>query len=102
MKTLNRLLLVLLSLALLTAVYLMHTDTTQVTVGHDTFSSIKWPWVHEVREGAIFAVLGWCLLFLRREPTFARVGLAVIILAFVVMNLPPAHGGHLSIPPVWH
>jgi hypothetical protein len=102
MKTLNRLLLVLLSVALLVAVYLMHSGTTQLTVGHETLSSIKWPWLHEIREATIFAVLGWCLLFLRRDPTFARIGLAAVILAFAIMNWPFAHAWHLPELPSWH
>jgi len=100
MKTLNRLLLLALSGALLAAVYLIHANTTQISIGHDSFYSIKWPWLHEVREGSIFGVLGWCLLFLRRDPTFARVGLAAVILAFVIMNWP-AHGVHLPDMPAW-
>lgn len=102
MKTLNRLLLILLSLTLVATVYLMHSGTTQLTLGHDSFYSVKWPWLHEVREISIFAVLGWCLLFLRREPTFARIGLAAVILAFVIMNWPLAHDWHLPELPVWH
>jgi len=102
MKTFNRLLLVVLSLSLLAAVYAMHSGMTQVGVGHDTFSTIKWPWLHEVREVSIFGVLGWCLCFLRREPTFARVGLAAVILAFVIMNLPVAHAKEFHAPPNWH
>jgi len=98
MKTLNRLLLVILSLALLTAVYQIHSNTTQITIGHDSFYAIKWPWLHDVREGAIFGVLGWCLLFLRRDPTFARIGLAAVIVAFVIMNWP----GHLPTMPTLH
>jgi hypothetical protein len=102
MKTLNRLLLVLLSLALLAAVYLMRSNTTQIDIGHDSFYTIKWPWLHEVREGSIFGVLGWCLLFLRRDPTFARVGLAAVIAAFVIMNWPFNHDVHLPAMPAWH
>jgi hypothetical protein len=101
MKTLNRLLLVLLSLALLITTYAMHTSATQITLGHDSFYSIKWPWLHEVRETCIFAVLGWCLLFLQSQPTFARIGLAAVIIAFIMMNVPLNHEGFLHIPPNW-
>ena len=103
MKTLSRILLIVLSLALLAAVCAMHAGMTQINVGHDTHYRIKWPWLHEVRETAIFGVLVWCLLFLRREPTFARIGLAAVILAFAIMNLPAALAKELpGLPPVWH
>ena len=100
MKTLNRLLLLILSVALLAAVYLMHTHTTQIKIGHDSFYSIKWDWLDDVREGSLFGLLGWCLLFLRREPTFARIGLAAVIIAIAMafMNWP----SHLPAMPAWH
>ena len=101
MKTLNRILLILLSAALLVVVYLMHTNTTEIAIGHETYYKIKWPWLQEVRETCIFAVLGWCLLFLQRQPTFARIGLAAVIIAFILMNVPLDHESFLHVPPNW-
>ena len=89
MKTLNRLLLLALCLTLVAAAFAIYSGTTQVTVGHDTFSYLKRPWLHELREISLFGVLIWCVLFLRREPTLARVGLIAVVLAFAVMALPP-------------
>jgi hypothetical protein len=102
MKTLNRFLLVALAVTLLAATYAMQTGMTQVNFGHATFYAIKWPWLHEVREICIFAVLGWCLLFTQREPVFVRIGLIALILTFVIMNLSPHFAKELPTPPNWH
>jgi hypothetical protein len=88
MKTLLRLLLLVLSAALLIAVYLQHTHTTELSFRHETLYTIKWPWVTEVRKWSLFAILGWCILFAKSEPTFVRLGLVAITIAFVVMLLP--------------
>jgi len=102
MKTLNRLFLLALSLTLVCAVFAIHTGTTQVTVGHETFSHIKLPWLRELREVSLFGVLIWCVLFLRREPTLARVGLVAVIVAFAVITLPPRIFKQPISLPGWH
>jgi hypothetical protein len=102
MKTLNRLFLLTLSLALLGAVYAMQSGMTQVNLTHETFYAIKWPWLRDVREVSIFGVLGWCVLFVRREPVFVRIGLIAVILAFGIMNLPPRLARELPTLPLRH
>jgi hypothetical protein len=102
MKTLNRLLLVVLSVALLAAVWAMHSGMTQVHFTHETYYAIKWPWLRDVREVCLFCVLGWCVLFVRREPAFVRLGLVAIILAFAIMNIPPRLAKELPAFPLRH
>ena len=92
MKTLNRLLLLLLCAALLGATYAMHTGTTQLSIGHDNFYTLKWPWLSNVHQVALYALLGWCVLFVKRETALVRVGLIAVILAFIIMALPPKTG----------
>jgi hypothetical protein len=102
MKTLNRLFLVVLAAALVGAVYAMHTNATQFTLGHATYFALKYPWLKEVREVTLFALLAWCLLFVKREPTFVRLGLVALIVACALMYLPPheVDGSFLHLP--WH
>ena len=103
MRMLNRLLLVVLVIALLGAVYGMHTNTTQITLCHDNFYHIKWPWLQEVRQVSIFGVLIWCLLFVRKEPLWVRFGLVALIFAFAIMALPPKSGNPADIlQKIWH
>jgi hypothetical protein len=92
MKTLNRLLLLALSLALVAAVYAMQSNTTQISVGHETLYHMRWPWLHEVREVSIFAILIWSFIFVKREAAFVRIGLAALIIAFTLQNLPAKIG----------
>jgi hypothetical protein len=102
MKTLNRLFLLALSLTLLASVYAMHSGMTQVNFSHETYYAIKWPWLRDVREIGIFGVLGWCVLFVRREPAFVRMGLMAVILSFGIMNLPPRLAKELPALPLRH
>jgi hypothetical protein len=103
MKTLNRLLLIALSLALLGATYAMHTGMTHLSIGHDNYYTLKWPCLSEVREVAIYGLLGWCALFVKREPTLVRVGLIAVILAFVIMALPTKLGDPAALlKSAWH
>ncbi len=88
MKTLLRLLLLVLSAALLVAVYLQHTHTTELAFRHQTLFTIKEPLATEIRKWSLFAILGWCILFAKSEPTFVRIGLAAITISFAVALLP--------------
>ncbi len=89
MKTFNRLLLVLLSVALLTATCSIYSGTTRSSFGHDTFYTFKWPWLLTMRHASLFGVLIWCVLFVKREPLFVRVGLMAVILALVIIIIVP-------------
>lgn len=89
MKTLNRLLLLALAIALVGAAYAIYDGTTQLTLGHTTVYHTREPWLHEVREVSLFGVLIWCLLFVRSQPAFVRVGLVAVILACAIMVAPP-------------
>ena len=103
MKTLNRLFLLGLVAALVgSAIAIYSGGTTQISLGHDTLYHLKWPWLHNVREVSFFAVLAWCLLFLRREPTAARIGLVAVLLAFALMTLPPRIFKQPIEVPSWH
>jgi len=106
MKTLNRLLLLGFALTLVASAFAIYSGTTQVTIGHDTFSHIRQPWLHEVREVSLFGVLIWCLLFLRGEPALSRVGVIAVILACSAMVLPPKIFKEKitlpSLPESWH
>ncbi len=88
MKTLLRLLLLVLSAALLIAVYIAHTHTTEIAFRHETLYTLRSPWVTEVRKWSLFGILGWCILFAKSEPTFVRIGLVAITLAFAAALLP--------------
>jgi hypothetical protein len=92
MKTLNRLLLVLLAAALLGATYAMHTGMTHITIGHDNYYTMKWPWLSNVHQVALYGLLAWCLFFVKSEPLFVRIGLFAVILAFILMALPAKEG----------
>jgi hypothetical protein len=103
MKTLNRLLLLALATALLGATYAMHTGMTHVSIGHDNYYTMKWPWLSDVHQVALYAVLGWCLLFVKSEPLLVRVGLIAVLLAFIIMALPPKAGDPSALlKSVWH
>ncbi len=101
-RLLNRIILIALVVALLAAVYATHANMTQINFGHDTLYAFKWTWLHQVREVCIFGILAWSLFFLRGEPLFARIGLAAVIIALAVMNLPPHLIKELPVPPGWH
>ncbi len=102
MKTLNRLLLLLLALTLLVTTYAMHAGMTRASIGHEMTYTLKWPWLSEVREISLYGVLGWCVLFVRSQPAFVRIGLVTVILAFVLMALPPKVIHELPTPPGLH
>ena len=44
---------------------------------------------HHAHDIGLFGTLIWCLLFLRSEPAFARIGLVALLLSFTVLALPP-------------
>ena len=103
MKTLNRIFFLGLVAALVASACALYSGgMTEISLGHDTFYHLKWPWLHNVREVSLFAVLVWCLLFLRREPTLARIGLVAVLLAFAFMTLPPRIFKHPLEVPSWH
>jgi len=89
MKTLSRLLLLALAVTLVGSVIAIHADITEVPTGHDTYYTMHAPWLHHAHEISLFGVIIWCLLFLRSEPVFARIGLVALLLSFTVMALPP-------------
>jgi hypothetical protein len=100
---LARILLIALSVTLVVVVYAMRVNTTQISVGHDTFTAYHGTWLHEVREVTLYGVLIWCFIFARREPTFVRVGLAALFLAFLMTALSPATVKHAASAPLsWH
>lgn len=88
MKTLNRLLLIILCVALVAATYGMYLNTTQEVHNHTVRYLIKWPYLHEIRQWSLFAVLVWCLVFAKSQPTFVRLGLAAVIVTLVIMLVP--------------
>jgi hypothetical protein len=104
MKTLNRLLLLLLAFALVLSSYAMHAGITHATIGHEnTYTyNLKWPWLANVREFSLYAVLVWSFLFVRSQPVFVRIGLVSVILAFVIMALPPKVMHEIPTPPGLH
>jgi hypothetical protein len=89
MKTLSRLLLLGLAVTLVASVVAIHANITEVPYGHDTYYTMRYPWLHNARQISLFGVIIWCLLFLRSEPVFARIGLVALLLSFTVMALPP-------------
>ena len=102
MKTLNRILLLLLAITLLITTYAMHAGMTRASIGHEMVYTLKWPWLSDAREISLYGVLAWCFLFVRSQPVFVRVGLAAVILAFVIMALPPKVIHELPTPPGLH
>ena len=88
MRTLNRLLLLVLSVALVATVWIMHLNMTRIEIGHETFYHIRWPWLQNVRDWSLFGALAWCLIFAQSETTFVRIGLVAVIVALVVMLVP--------------
>jgi hypothetical protein len=96
-KTLARIVLIVLGSMLLASVLAM-----QVDYGHETLYRIHYPWLREVREVSIFGVLIWCTLSVRRDPALVRLGLVALILAFAVMNLPLNEVHSAVTLPHWH
>jgi hypothetical protein len=88
-KTLARIVLIVLGSMLLASVLAM-----QVDYGHETLYRIHYPWLREVREVSIFSV--------RRDPALVRLGLVALILAFAVMNLPLNEVHSAVTLPHWH
>ncbi len=102
MKTLNRLLLLALATALVLSALVSYSNITEIPVLHDTYYHIKYPWLLEVRHVSLFGVLVWCVLFVRSEPFFVRIGLMAVILAFTFILLPPHILRHPIDLPGWH
>ncbi len=88
MKTILRFLLLLCCAALLIAVYATHLATTQSVHEHEIRYLTRWPHLHELHQWSLFAILGWCIVFAKSEPTFVRIGLATIVVTYVIMLLP--------------
>ena len=88
MKILLRLLLLILCVALLVAVGGMYLGTTRHSHQYIVTTIEKWRGLREIRLGSLFAILAWCLIFARSEPTFVRIGLIAIALSFAVVYLP--------------
>jgi hypothetical protein len=102
MRILTRLLLLALAVTLLAASYGMYSGTRSLTIGHDTFYNFKWPWLHEVRQISLFGTLIWCLLFVKRDSAWVRFGLIAVILASLLIILPPNSIKHPVLPASWH
>jgi len=88
MNLLKRILLLLFCVALLVAVGVMYLETTRHSTNHIVTYLEKWRGLREIRQGSLYGILAWCILFARSEPTFVRIGLMTIIAAFVIMALP--------------
>jgi isoprenylcysteine carboxyl methyltransferase (ICMT) family protein YpbQ len=102
MKFLNRLLLLILSIALLSAAYATHTGMKQLSFGHETYYLQKWTWLSQVHQVALYGVLIWCLLFAKSEPTCVRIGLGAVILTLILLALPPATVDPSALFKAWH
>ena len=89
MKTLSRLLLLALALTLVGSVVAIHADITEVSGPRGAIYTMPHPWLNHAHQISLFGVIIWCLLFLRSEPVFARIGLVALLLSFTVMALPP-------------
>jgi hypothetical protein len=89
MKTLSRLLLLALAVTLVASVVAIHADITEIPSGRSTYYAMHEPWLQKARQISLFGVTIWCLLFVRREPMFARIGLIALLLSFTVTALPP-------------
>ncbi len=89
MKTLSRLLLLGLALTLVGSVIAIHANITEVPTVRGATYAMHAPWLHNVHQIGLFGTIIWCLLFLRREPVFARIGLVALLLSFTIMALPP-------------
>ncbi len=91
MKTLNRLLLILLAAAVLGSAYGKYTGTTHVAIGHDTIYTIHYPWLQKVWEVSLLGALVWSAIFLRREPTLARIGIIAVAAASALLFYASLH-----------
>jgi xanthosine utilization system XapX-like protein len=89
MKTLSRLLLAGLAVTLVVSVVAIHANLTETPAIHGATYTMRAPWLHNVHQISLFGVVIWCLLFVRSEPMFARMGLVALLLSFTVMALPP-------------
>ena len=79
---------VILCVALLVATLGMHLGITESVHGHDTFYVQKWAWLREIRQGALFGVLIWCLIFVKSEPMWVRAGIITTLIMWAIMLLP--------------
>jgi len=92
MKTLSRLVILVLSIALVAATYMAHMNMTHIAIGHDNYYTMKSPWLSDIREISLYGVLIWCILFAKSETTFVRIGLIAVVLAFILMAFPAKEG----------
>ena len=102
MKTLNRLFLLALAATLVGTAYAMYMNTVEIPLIHETYSKNHNPWLEEARHISLFGVLIWCVLFVRSEAFWVRVGLIAIIAAFSLQLLPPHILKHPLDLPSWH
>jgi hypothetical protein len=89
MKTLSRLLLAALAVTLVVSVIAIHANITETPTLHGATYTVHEPSLHHAHQISLFGVIIWCLLFVRSEPLFTRIGLVALLLSFTVMALPP-------------
>ena len=85
MKTLNRALLIILCVVLLAAVLGSNEEATRKIQDHVVSYVGQWRGLLEALEFSLFGILIWCVLFVKKEPTFVRIGLVAVMLAFIVL-----------------
>jgi hypothetical protein len=98
MRTLSRLLLLILCAALLIATWGLYTETTRGSYFHETWYTLRYPGLRDVRQWSLWGDLAWCIIFVRRDPVLVRVGLIAIALSFAIMAMPPRALEHVAIP----
>jgi hypothetical protein len=84
-----RILFLLLCAALVASTWWEHMSTTVSFWGHDTFYTQVHPWLRQIRQGSLFGVLAFCVLIVRRDPAFTRIGLLAVIASLALLLIPP-------------
>ena len=102
MRTLSRLLLLILCLGVLASAVGTWNESAPFSHGHDSWYILKYPWLRVVREWSLWGDLGWCIIFARREPALVRLGLVCALVTLIIMELPPRTLQHAPWPVTDH
>jgi len=87
MKTLARVLLLLLCAALLAATFCMSIKTTPNIHEHVILVIHRWSELYNVKLWSMLGILTWCVFFAKSEPLLVRFGLTVVIAAMAFTSL---------------
>jgi hypothetical protein len=88
MKLLGRLLLLAFGTALVVSTWSQSGFGTPWSSLHDLLHRYG-AWLRDVRDCSMFAVLILCLLVVRRDPLFTRIGIACVLAALTITVIPP-------------